>query len=70
MAAFFDAGSNAWVNSPTGNYVYKPAPNPPPAYPVFDPSINCWITSGNYGAGSSISGTNNFHFLSNAWIQS
>lgn len=69
MASFFDAGSNQWVSAPTGNYVYKPAPHPPASYPVFDPSIDSWITTGDYGTQPRVS-VPYFAFLQNAWVTS
>lgn len=68
MALFFCVQSNTWVNSGC-TYMYPPKPSPPAKYPVFDPSINTWITSGNYGAG--VAGIKPyFSFLQNAWVTS
>lgn len=69
MAQFFDAGSNQWVSSPTGNYVGKPKPNPPAKYPVFDASISTWISTGDYGTQPAVKKPY-YSFLSNAWVTS
>ena len=68
MAQHFDPGTNVWISG-TATFVYKPAPNPPPLFPVFDPSINAWIASGNYGAGVAPTKPY-FSFLSNLWVTS
>jgi hypothetical protein len=66
MANFFCAGSNQWVAS-SCSYTYPPKPSPPTKYPVFDPSIDTWISSGNYGAGVAVTKPY-FSFLQNVWV--
>jgi len=68
MAQHFDPGTNQWISG-TATYVYKPAPHPPTTFPVFDPSINAWISSGDY-ATNPAPVKPYFSFLSNSWVTS
>jgi hypothetical protein len=65
--SFFSAGANKWVTT-RGPYTYPPGPSPPGAYPVFDPSINRWISAGNYGGTLPGPTDSYFSFLDNAWV--
>lgn len=65
MSQFFCASSNQWVNS--GCKQTPPSPNPPSAYPVFDPTTNRWIASGGYGQGDFLSDKSYFSVAQNSW---
>lgn len=67
MALFFCPSSNTWVSS--GCSATFPKPNPPGNYPVFDPTKNTWIPSGNYGVVAPIK-VPYFSNIANAWVSS